>query len=92
MSLVCRNGVSPCTGCGVCLDFRETCDSCGQKMEEGRPYYRLSGKIICEDCTGSPSGRICILCRRPAVDGLKYKDVVLCRSCSGVSTGYVGYI
>ncbi|MBR6677018.1 MAG: hypothetical protein IKL24_06785 [Clostridia bacterium] len=92
MSLVCRDGVSYCSGCGMCLNYSETCDSCNRKMNVGELYYRFSQKIICKDCTEASRGDICIFCRRPARDGIRYKDVVLCRSCSRVATGYVGYI
>ena len=92
MSLVCRDGVSACSGCGLCREYRETCDSCRRDMKEGEKYYRLAHRIICEDCTDSPKGDLCILCRKPATDGIRYDDIVLCRSCSGVATGYIGYI
>jgi len=92
MSLVCRDGTSACTGCGMCSDYREVCDICSRRMKEGERYYRLSRRIICEDCTAPPEGRTCILCKRPATDGIRFKDIVLCRNCSGVATGYIGYI
>ena len=61
-------------------------------MELGERYYRFFKKTVCKECAFSPVGGKCILCRKPATDVLKYKDVVLCRSCSRTATGYVGYI
>ena len=61
-------------------------------MAEGEKYYRLSRLTICEDCTEVPKGQLCILCRKPTTDGIVYENIVLCRSCSGVATGYIGYI
>ena len=92
MSLACKDGLAPCSGCGMCLEYRESCDCCHRTMKDGDKYYRLSKKIICESCTDEAGGNICMLCRKPAKDGFRYKDIVLCRSCSGVATGYIGYI
>ena len=92
MSLICKDGLSSCTGCGSCLNFLEVCSVCKTPLVVGEKYYKLWGKTVCPSCTSSPGGDICIFCRKPASDGFRYKDIVLCRSCSKVATGYVGYI
>lgn len=92
MSLLCRDGVSACTACGSCFKHEEVCSACLRPMTEGEKYYRLSRKTVCTNCTDTPKGEKCILCRKPAKDGIRYGDIVLCRSCSGVATGYIGYI
>lgn len=92
MSLVCRDGVSECSGCRLCLEYHDRCDSCHRPLKDGDKYYRIYKKTICEDCAKNPEEGICSLCRLPAKNGIRYKDIVLCRSCSGVATGYIGYI
>ncbi len=92
MSLICENGTSVCSGCGACSEALDVCSSCGRILCEGDKYYKLYGKIVCDSCTDKESGSICILCRKPSVNGFRYKDVVLCRSCSRVATGYSGYL
>lgn len=92
MSLACRNNLYECTGCGGCLDVHSSCDICRRPMTDGEKYFRLERKKVCQNCVTTPDGSICILCRKPAKDGIHYKNIVLCRSCSGVATGYVGYI
>lgn len=92
MSLICENGLSSCNGCGECRTLLDICNSCGRTLSDGDKYYKLYGKIVCDRCTDEVDGSICMLCRKPANNGFRYKDVTLCRSCSKVATGYSGYI
>ena len=92
MSLICKDGISPCRACGYCFEYEDHCSACHRSMAEGEKYYKLERKIICKDCTDTPEGEKCILCRKPASDGIRYGDIILCRSCSGVATGYISYI
>jgi len=92
MAYACRDGISTCIGCGYCLEIKETCDVCRRHIINGDRYYKLFRKVICEDCIEKPESELCDLCRKPAPGGIRYNGFVLCRSCSGVATGYMGYM
>ena len=93
MSLVCKDGISLCSGCGYCRTFSEKCDVCHRPMKDGEIYYKLFRKTVCGDCAAlSERGEVCSLCKRPCTEGIHFQDIILCRSCSGVATGYIGYV
>ncbi len=92
MALGCRDMLSECNGCGICMDSREICSDCKRPLALGEKYYRIRSRTLCELCVKMAEDEKCLLCRESSVGGIKYKNISLCTVCCGISTGYVGYI
>ena len=55
--------------------FSSSCNSCGERVEEGDLMYACDGQFLCEDCADE-NGNIC-----PECYGFKKEDYKTCFDC-----------
>lgn len=84
MALICKNGLSECSGCTRCTETDIYCALCKERICDGERYLLYLGAVICSSCFELPENdAVCELCGEGAYkDGISAGETVLCRRCA----------